>query len=105
VRALALGVHQPEERVRQVLRKLLTQGSVYQIVRDLFYDAERVAELAHIAGTLARAHGAVSAARYRDALGTGRKRAIQILEFFDRIGYTRRLRDSHVLRRDDWRMG
>jgi len=103
VRTLALSVHQPEERVRQVLRKLLTRGSVYQVVHDLFYDAARVAELADIVGTLARDHGSVSAARYRDALGTGRKRAVQILEFFDRVGYTRRVRDAHIPRRNEWR--
>ncbi len=104
VRALAASAHEPEERVRQLLRKLVTQGQVYQVVRDLFYDAGRVAELAAIVGTLVHEHGAVSAARYRDALGTGRKRAIQILEFFDRVGYTRRVRDAHVLRRDSWRV-
>lgn len=104
VRALAASAHEPEERVRQLLRKLVTQGHVYQVVRDLFYDAGRVAELAAIVGTLVHEHGAVSAARYRDALGTGRKRAIQILEFFDRVGYTRRVRESHVLRRDSWRV-
>ncbi len=43
-------------------------------------------------------------ARFRDTLGLGRKRAIQILEFFDRVGYTRRVRDAHVLRPDGaWR--
>ncbi|MNY76882.1 Selenocysteine-specific elongation factor [compost metagenome] len=35
---------------------------------------------------------------FRDATGLGRKRAIQVLEFFDRVGYTRRVRDAHVLR-------
>jgi selenocysteine-specific elongation factor len=104
VRTLASSVQEPEERVREVLRRLLRQGSVYQVVPDLFYDAGRVADLAEIAARLAREHGAVSAARYRDALGTGRKRAIQILEFFDRVGYTRRVRESHVLRRESWRM-
>ena len=49
---------------------------------------------------LAREHGAVNAARYRDAVGLGRKRAIQILEYFDRIGYTRRVHDTHMLRQD-----
>jgi selenocysteine-specific elongation factor len=103
VRALAASAHEPEERIRELLCKLVTQGRVYQVVRDLFYDAGRVAELAAIVGTLVREHGSVSAAHYRDALGTGRKRAIQILEFFDRVGYTRRVRDSHILRRDSWR--
>jgi selenocysteine-specific elongation factor len=105
VRDLAAASHEPEERVRQVLRKSVTQGTVYQVVRDLFYDRECIGELARIITRLAQQHGAVDAARYRDALGLGRKRTIQILEFFDRVGYTRRVRDSHVLRPDSgWRM-
>jgi selenocysteine-specific elongation factor len=100
VRDLAAAVDEPEERVRQVLRKQVTQGRVYQVVHDLFYDSERVGELADVISALAREHGAVSAACYRDATGLGRKRTIQILEFFDRIGYTRRLHDVHVLRGD-----
>jgi selenocysteine-specific elongation factor len=106
VRELAAAVHEPEERVRQVLRKQVTRGAVYQVVRDLFYDSERIGELANLAATLAREHGAVNAAQYRDAIGLGRKRTIQVLEFFDRVGYTRRVHDSHVLRKDSgWRGG
>ena len=105
VRDLAAVSHEPEERVREVLRKSVTQGSVYQVVRDLFYDRECVGELAAIVTRLAQQYGAVDAARYRDELGLGRKRTIQILEFFDRVGYTRRVRDSHVLRSDSgWRL-
>ena len=100
VRDLAAAVREPEERVRQVLRKLVTQGAVYQVVHDLFYARERIDELAEIVTTLAQERGIVDAARYRDAVGLGRKRAIQILEYFDRIGYTRRVRDSHLVRAD-----
>jgi selenocysteine-specific elongation factor len=47
----------------------------------------------------------VDAARYRDELRLGRKRTVQILEFFDRVGYTRRVKNSHVLRRDSgWQL-
>jgi selenocysteine-specific elongation factor len=42
----------------------------------------------------------VRAAVFRDGSGLGRKRAIQILEFFDRVGYTRRVREAHRLRGD-----
>jgi selenocysteine-specific elongation factor len=100
VRELAASVHEPEARVREVLRKQITQNTVYQVVRDLFYARECVGELAAVVATIAQEHGAVNAARYRDAVGLGRKRAIQILEFFDRVGFTRRVQDSHVLRRD-----
>jgi selenocysteine-specific elongation factor len=104
VRDLASTLHEPEDSVRHVLRKQVTQGIVYQVVHDLFYDGQCIDELATVAATLAREHGTVEAAQYRDAVGLGRKRAIQILEFFDRVGHTRRMRDSRVLRADSgWR--
>jgi selenocysteine-specific elongation factor len=99
VRDLATAVHEPEERVRRLLRKQAADGAVYQVVHDLFYDSERIRELADVVASVAQEHGAVQAAVYRDAVGLGRKRAIQILEFFDRIGYTRRVQDSHVLQK------
>jgi len=98
VRDLATAITAPEDEVRQTLRKLNAEGSVQQIVRDLFYAPERVRELAAIARRVADAHGAIEAAAYRDAIGLGRKRTVQILEFFDRVGYTRRVRDAHRLR-------
>ena len=100
VRELATTLREPQERVREVLRKQVAQGTVYQVVHDLFYDRERIAQLAEMIGAGTREHGSVNAARFRDAVGLGRKRTIQILEFFDRVGYTRRVRDAHVLRRD-----
>jgi selenocysteine-specific elongation factor len=100
VRDLATAVREPEPRVRNVLRKAAAQGLFYQVVPDLFYAGQRIGQLAGILEGLARKQGAVRAACYRDAVGLGRKRAIQILEFFDRIGYTRRLNDAHVPRRD-----
>ena len=100
VRDLAATVQQPEERVRQILRRQVACGTLCQIVHDLFYDSDRVDTLASVVASLARERGSVDAARYRDAIGLGRKRSIQILEFFDRVGYTRRVHDVHVLRKD-----
>jgi selenocysteine-specific elongation factor len=100
VRDLAARVKESEARVREVLRKQVLRGELYQVVHDLFYDGGSMAELAAIARQLTEENGALNAARYRDAIGLGRKRTIQILEFFDRVGFTRRVRDSHVLRRD-----
>jgi selenocysteine-specific elongation factor len=106
VRDLAATVHEREERVRAVLRKLVGQGDVYQVVRDLYYDRDAITELAAILLACHREHGAVHAAHFRDSVGLGRKRAIQILEFFDRVGHTRRIRDAHVLRSESaWPAG
>ncbi|MGV2906082.1 selenocysteine-specific translation elongation factor [Achromobacter sp. AGC25] len=98
VRDLARAQDEPEERVRQLLRKLLRRGDVAQVVKDLFYHRDQVRALARLAGDLAARPEGLNAAVFRDATGLGRKRAIQILEFFDRVGYTRRVRDTHLLR-------
>jgi len=100
VRDLALTVRAADDEVRRALRKCAVQGEVYQIVRDLYYHRDCVRELAGVLKSLAREHELVEAARYRDAIGVGRKRAIQILEFFDRVGYTRRTRNARILRAD-----
>ncbi|WP_028220400.1 selenocysteine-specific translation elongation factor [Paraburkholderia oxyphila] len=104
VRDLAREVQEPEEKVRALLRKLARLGRLYQIVRDLFYDRVAIHELARLVAQLAEASqpqdAGVGAAAFRDAAGLGRKRAIQILEFFDRVGYTRFQRDQHWLRPD-----
>ena len=90
-----------EQLVRNLLLRLTRRGDVYQVVKDLFYSKRAIAELAALAAELERSGGEVRAADFRDRTGLGRKRAIQILEFFDRIGYTRRVREAHRLRADD----
>lgn len=100
VRDLARIEAEPEERVRRLLRTLALRGDAFQVVRDLFYHRDRTRELAELVVQLGADGKGVEAADYRDATGLGRKRAIQILEFFDRTGLTRRVRDTHLLRPD-----
>lgn len=99
VRDLARELEIDEQEVRHTLLKLMKSGQIYQVVRDLFYHQNQVAILA---GLLRDACGneGVTAAEFRDLIGVGRKRTIQILEFFNRAGYTRRIQDRHVLRKD-----
>ncbi len=81
------------------MRRLAQQGELYQVVRDLFYHPTAIGELASIVAAIAGTPPQpISAAAFRDATSLGRKRAIQVLEFFDRLGYTRFHRDGHWLR-------
>ncbi|MET0320132.1 MAG: selenocysteine-specific translation elongation factor [Duganella sp.] len=84
----------PEAEVRRLLRKLAKTGEINQVVPDLFYHPQPLAELAQLVTTLPQ----VQAASFRDATGLGRKRAIQVLEFFNRVGYTRRVGNLHLVR-------
>jgi selenocysteine-specific elongation factor len=100
----------PEETVRQLFKRIARAGELYPVAHDHYYTASAVSELADIVRTLNEEHGTACIAALRDIIvsggGGGRKVATQILEFFDRIGYTRRVRDDHVLRREgampDW---
>ena len=82
------------------MKRLQRMGRLIEVAPDHFFLSETVAELATIAAAIAQADsaGTLTAAEFRDRLANGRKVAIQILEFFDRVGYTRRIRDAHVLR-------
>ncbi len=100
VRTLASEEKCAEADVRLLLRKLARLGLVHQVVRDLFYPEStlrRMAELLqhHIGDT-----PVVQVAAFRDMLGIGRKRSVQILEYFDRIGLTRRVGDQRYIRSD-----
>ena len=98
VRTLAADSGVPEAMVRQTLASLARRGQVFQIVKDLFYPLNTIERLADIARSCNSSDAGLQAAAFRDATGLGRKRAIQLLEFFDRVGFTRRVRDQHMLR-------
>jgi len=101
VRDLARDAGESEPLLRVALARLAQGGELHQVVRDLYYPPAAVQRLAAIAREVAAAQGGeLTAARFRDATGLGRKRAIQILEYFDRIGLLRRVGDAHRLRAD-----
>ena len=93
-----------EQRIAQKVAPALAQaGFEGAWARDLARDAQESEPLmrATLARQVGAAHdGVVLAAQFRDATGLGRKRAIQVLEHFDRIGLTRRIGDEHRLRLD-----
>ena len=98
VRTLAKDTGASEALVRQTLASLGRRGEVFQVVKDLYYPLPAIERLATIARDCMADGDAVQAAAFRDATGLGRKRAIQLLEFFDRVGFTRRVKDQHLLR-------
>jgi selenocysteine-specific elongation factor len=99
VRELAALEGVPEERVRQLLRRLARQGRAWQVVKDLFYAPSSLQALARTLTDLAAGAGraGVRAVAFKEATGLGRKRAIQVLEFLDRTGVTRRIGEGRVI--------
>ena len=100
-RDLARDSGESEPLMRTALARLAQRGELHQVVKDLYYPLATMATLAGIARQVAGNHeGVLTAATFRDATQLGRKRAIQVLEHFDRIGLTRRVGDVHRVRAD-----
>lgn len=100
VRDLARELEEEEADVRLLLRKLARLGQLHQVVKDLFYPEQTLRELAGHALQLRDEAGIIRAATFRDRIGIGRKRCIQLLEYFDRIGFTRRFGNERRIRED-----
>ncbi len=98
VRDVARDSGTAEDVVRQLFRRVARAGELYPVAHDHYFTADAVSQLATFVAELNAVGGAARAADLRDRIGGGRKVAIHILEFFDRIGYTRRVRDEHVVR-------
>lgn len=98
VRDLARETNTDEQVMRQVLRHAAQQGLIVAIVKDRYYRNDRIVAFANLIRELDQARGSTCAADFRDRLNVGRKLAIQILEYFNRIGFTRRRGNDHLLR-------
>ena len=97
VRDITKELEVDESDVRQVLRRLSRQGEVFQVVNDLFYHRSALQEMAHLVLEL-EPQDDIATTDFRDVSGLGRKRAIQILEYFDRVGLTRRVKERRLVR-------
>jgi len=85
------------ETVRQMLRALCAEGRIVLVSPQFYMDAAFVARAKAAFAALQAEKGPVSLADFRDALGTSRKFALPLLEYFDRKGVTLRKGDLRTL--------
>ena len=90
VRDIAGTLARPEQDIRQLMKFAARLGLVDEVAHDHFFLRATMHEMVLIAADLAAqaADGRFTAAQFRDRIDSGRKVAIQILEFFDRQGVT-----------------
>ncbi len=86
----------PLARLQGSLKPLVSKGELIQINDKRVYLPRHVDDLATAAEGLS-ARGPFSARDFRDATGIGRNVAIDLLEFFDARGFTRRQGDERTV--------
>ena len=90
-----------EAELGALLRRATNAGLVVPVTRTRFVPLGAVSALAAHAEALADGlpEGRFTAAEYKNHAGVGRNFAIELLEFFDRSGFTERLGDRRRVRR------
>jgi len=81
------------------LPALRAAGRAVRVGRNLHFHPATVAEVQQLVARFIARHGSITIAQLRDELGTTRKFAQALLEHFDAERVTRRVGDTHVLRR------
>ena len=84
-------------KVESLLVRTVRHGLVVRISKNRFFLPETLRQLGAIAEEIAAGdeRGMVSAAAFRDASDIGRNLTIEVLEFFDKIKFTRRVGNAH----------
>ena len=93
---LAKAMQTPLAPLESSLKTLAQRGLLVQISPKRFYLPDRLTTIAAKVAILANQEP-LTVRRFRDQTGIGRNIAIELLEFFDRRGYTRRHGDARTV--------
>ncbi len=81
----------------RVFRALQDEGEVVEVGSGIYFHREALEEIKQTVVGEIRRHGNITVATLRDSLGTSRKYALTVLEYFDSVKLTRRIGDARVL--------
>jgi selenocysteine-specific elongation factor len=91
-----LGVNRT--KLTEVIRLLERDRSVIRVVTDLYYLPSTIDQVRAVLKKFLSEKGEITAASFRDLIGSSRKYTIPLLEYFDREGLTIRIGDIRRLK-------
>ncbi len=99
--ALAQALDEDRLGLVEQLEPLVNGGHIARVAANRYFHPAAIDALSELAKTLASEseRGVFDARAFRDAAGIGRNVTIDVLEYLDRIGVTRRLGDGRSIRK------
>jgi selenocysteine-specific elongation factor len=85
-------------KVAEVMRVMEREKSIVRVATDLYFLADCVDKVRTVLYKYLSENGEITAATFRDLLGSSRKYTIALLEHFDREGITVRVGDARRLK-------
>ncbi|MEQ1890509.1 MAG: selenocysteine-specific translation elongation factor [Alphaproteobacteria bacterium] len=98
IRELAAALDKPPGETEALLVRLAQAGLVTQVSKNRFFTPEILRAHAAFAEQAASERPIFTAQEFRVLSGIGRNLTIEVLEYFDRAGFTRRIQDGRMLR-------
>jgi selenocysteine-specific elongation factor len=95
---IAERMHAAPPQVQRILRILTEQQKLVRVDQDLFFHTEAIAMAREHLVSYIREHGGLESVKFKYLLDTTRKYAIPLLDYFDKIGVTRRDGYTRLLR-------
>ncbi|MGR3178880.1 MAG: selenocysteine-specific translation elongation factor [Candidatus Anammoxibacter sp.] len=86
-----------EKHIASLLNYLVETGRAVEVNRKLFYHNNVIEQLKELISNHIKKHASISAAEFRDITNTSRKYAIPLLEYFDKVRFTKRTGDKRIL--------
>jgi selenocysteine-specific elongation factor len=86
------------EMIRKILKILLEHEQLVRVDKDLYFHREAVEQARQILTSYIQKEGGLESVKFKYLLNTTRKFAIPLLDYFDRIGVTRRSGYTRYLR-------
>jgi selenocysteine-specific elongation factor len=88
----------PRNRLNEVIRLLEREGAVVRVTTDMYFLTSSINQLRTTLKKFLSEKGEMTAASFRDLIGSSRKYTIPLLEYFDRDGLTIRIGDIRRLK-------
>lgn len=101
IRDLAAEMGENEENIRKLSYKLAQLSYIAAIVKDRYVSHHYLVNMATAVRQHTAQHQKLETAEFRDISQLGRKVAIQLLEYFDKIGFTKRKFNYRELKDQD----
>jgi len=86
------------ERIRKILKILIEQEQLVRVDKDLLFHREAIERARQILISYIEKEGGLESVKFKYLLDTTRKFAIPLLDYFDRIGVTRRVGYTRLLK-------
>lgn len=87
----------PPSAIAEMLRVGVERERFVQVGGNLYYPLKTLQQIRMTVQTYIEKEGSMTAAQFRDLTQSSRKYAVPLLEYFDEIGFTKRVGDARIL--------